>query len=188
MLLDWSTHTTYKLVLLRWNRCVVGVADIDHMNILQAALKAMEGAVAALPSSAPDYMLVDGNQLPKGFSRKCSQTVVRGDSKSTVIAAASILAKACCTDDLNYCNTLQAFWHLVYGHSVLLWWQSLSSSRKFSIANCHSSTHHGCKLLACRLHGFVLNYMQSLLQTQACAGYFSAGLHQAAPNGGCLRG
>ena len=64
------------------------------MNILQAALKAMEGAVAALPHTPPDYLLVDGNQLPKAFSKECSQTVVRGDFKSTVIAAASILAKA----------------------------------------------------------------------------------------------
>ena len=75
-------------------RCVVDVADIDQMNILQAALKAMEGAVAALPHAPPDYLLVDGNQLPKAFSKDCSQTVVRGDSMSTVIAAASILAKA----------------------------------------------------------------------------------------------
>ncbi|KAL3135891.1 hypothetical protein ABBQ32_007444 [Trebouxia sp. C0010 RCD-2024] len=74
--------------------CAVDVANIDEMNILQAALKAMEGAVAALPHTQPDYLLVDGNQLPRGFSRECSQTVVRGDSKSTVIAAASILAKA----------------------------------------------------------------------------------------------
>lgn len=73
---------------------MVDVADIDEMNILQAALKAMEGAVAALPHPPPDYLLVDGNQLPRGFSRGCSQAVVRGDSKSTVIAAASILAKA----------------------------------------------------------------------------------------------
>ena len=75
-------------------RCVIDVADIDQMNILQAALKAMEGAVAALPGTSPDYLLVDGNQLPKAFSKDCSQTVVRGDSRSTVIAAASILAKA----------------------------------------------------------------------------------------------
>ena len=74
-------------------RCVVDVAAIDHINILQAALKAMEGAVSALPCSPPDYLLVDGNQLPKAFSKESSQTVVRGDSKSTVIAAASILAK-----------------------------------------------------------------------------------------------
>ncbi len=84
-------------------RCVVDAAAIDEMNILQAALRAMEGAVTALPCSPPDYCLVDGNQLPKAFSKESSQTAVRGDSKSTVIAAASILAKVCnlfpaCTD------------------------------------------------------------------------------------------
>lgn len=73
--------------------CVVDVAAIDQMNILQAALRAMEGAITALPCSPPDYLLVDGNQLPVAFSKDSSQTVVRGDSKSTVIAAASILAK-----------------------------------------------------------------------------------------------
>lgn len=80
--------------VLQLCRCVIDVADIDQMNILQAALKAMEGAVTALPCASPDYLLVDGNQLPKAFSKDCSQTVVRGDSRSTVIAAASILAKA----------------------------------------------------------------------------------------------
>lgn len=74
-------------------RCVVDVAAIDQMNILQAALRAMEGAVAALPCSPPDYLLVDGNQVPGAFSKESSQPIVRGDSKSTVIAAASILAK-----------------------------------------------------------------------------------------------
>ncbi|KAL0022093.1 hypothetical protein WJX79_007380 [Trebouxia sp. C0005] len=73
--------------------CVVDVAAIDQMNILQAALRAMEGAVAALPCSPPDYLLVDGNQVPGAFSKESSQPIVRGDSKSTVIAAASILAK-----------------------------------------------------------------------------------------------
>lgn len=80
-----------RLALSR--RCVVDVAAIDQMNILQAALRAMEGAITALPCSPPDYLLVDGNQLPVAFSKDSSQTVVRGDSKSTVIAAASILAK-----------------------------------------------------------------------------------------------
>ena len=74
-------------------RGVVDVAAIDQMNILQAALRAMEGAVTALACSPPDYLLVDGNQLPGAFSKDSSQTVVRGDSTSTVIAAASILAK-----------------------------------------------------------------------------------------------
>lgn len=74
-------------------RCVIHVQEIDELNILQAALKAMEGAVFALPNDKPDFTLVDGTQLPKGFQQELCQTVVKGDTKSTVIAAASILAK-----------------------------------------------------------------------------------------------
>ena len=85
-------HMLYDRIALSC-RCVVDVAAIDQMNVLQATLRAMEGAVTALPCSPPDYLLVDGNQLPRAFSKDSSQTVVRGDSKSTVIAAASILAK-----------------------------------------------------------------------------------------------
>ena len=74
-------------------RCVIDVQEIDELNILQAALKAMEGAVYALPNEKPDFTLIDGTRLPKGFQRELCQTVVKGDTKSTVIAAASILAK-----------------------------------------------------------------------------------------------
>lgn len=41
------------------------VEVIDGINILQAALKAMVEAVDALPTGYPDYVLVDGNRLPK---------------------------------------------------------------------------------------------------------------------------
>jgi ribonuclease HII len=43
---------------------VVEADEIDSINILQAALKAMEGAAAGLPTR-PDFLLVDGNRLPK---------------------------------------------------------------------------------------------------------------------------
>jgi ribonuclease HII len=43
---------------------VIEVGEIDTINILQATLKAMEGAAAGLPTQ-PDYLLVDGNRLPK---------------------------------------------------------------------------------------------------------------------------
>lgn len=49
-------------------RCVIGEKEIDTINILQAALKAMVGATEALPSKA-DYVLVDGNHLPKVWLR-----------------------------------------------------------------------------------------------------------------------
>lgn len=63
---------------------------IDEINILQATFRAMEQAVARL-EVRPDLALVDGNREPKlGMPVK---TVVKGDSLSASIAAASILAK-----------------------------------------------------------------------------------------------
>ncbi len=66
------------------------VAEIDIHNILQATLMAMARAVAELPVKA-DYALVDGNQEP---ILSCPlETVVKGDTRSVSIAAASIVAK-----------------------------------------------------------------------------------------------
>ncbi len=66
------------------------VDEIDSLNILQATLKAMARAVAALPRR-PDIALVDGNRAPALDCRV--QCVVGGDGKSLSIAAASIVAK-----------------------------------------------------------------------------------------------
>lgn len=64
---------------------------IDEINILQATLRAMKTAVEELEVQ-PNLILIDGN---KSFSvnDKEIKTIVRGDSKSFSIAAASILAK-----------------------------------------------------------------------------------------------
>ncbi len=72
----------------------VGLADaaeIDDINILRATHRAMARAVSSLPGGVPDHALVDG--LPvKGLP--CSSTaIVKGDAKSFLIAAGSILAK-----------------------------------------------------------------------------------------------
>ncbi|KIC13706.1 ribonuclease HII [Leisingera sp. ANG-Vp] len=67
------------------------VEEIDSLNILRASHLAMERAVAAL-DPAPDYLLIDGNLIPKGLSLP-SEAVVKGDAKSLSIAAASIVAK-----------------------------------------------------------------------------------------------
>ncbi len=66
------------------------VAEIDEMNILQASLLAMQRAVAGL-SVVPDFVLVDGNRTP-GFACE-SEWLIKGDTKSDVIKAASIIAK-----------------------------------------------------------------------------------------------
>ncbi len=72
--------------------CVASVDEktIDEINILQADFVAMRKAVAGLSVKA-DFALVDGNQYPHtGVDELC---IVKGDSKSPSIAAASILAK-----------------------------------------------------------------------------------------------
>ncbi len=64
--------------------------EIDDINILNAALLAMKRAVDKL-SEVPDMILVDGNKTFK--TEIPSVAVVKGDSLSANIAAASILAK-----------------------------------------------------------------------------------------------
>jgi ribonuclease HII len=88
--------------------------EIDRINILEATLKGMTEATAALaaklssasasaskavaaaggPSSPvqPSLVLVDGNRLPKSILQP-AEFVIKGDSKSYSIAGASILAK-----------------------------------------------------------------------------------------------
>ena len=65
--------------------------EIETLNILEATYLAMNRAVEAL-SIKPDFCLIDGNRTPKGLEIPCA-TVVKGDAKSSSIAAASILAK-----------------------------------------------------------------------------------------------
>ena len=64
--------------------------EIDEINILQATYLAMERAIAQL-GVRPEQLLIDGNRA-KDFGIP-AQTVVKGDSLSASIAAASVLAK-----------------------------------------------------------------------------------------------
>ncbi len=64
--------------------------EIDEINILQATFLAMRRAFAGLEIK-PDIALVDGNK--KSGLDIAEQTIVKGDSKSANIAAASIIAK-----------------------------------------------------------------------------------------------
>lgn len=71
----------------------IGFADhkeIDEINILQATYLAMERAMAQL-AVKPELALIDGNRA-KDFGLPV-QTVIKGDSLSASIAAASVLAK-----------------------------------------------------------------------------------------------
>ncbi|PSF14359.1 ribonuclease HII [Marinobacter fuscus] len=64
--------------------------EIDQINIYQATMLAMQRAVDGL-STAPEYVLVDGNRCPKW--RWPSEPVVKGDARVEAISAASIIAK-----------------------------------------------------------------------------------------------
>ena len=64
--------------------------EIDEINILQATFLAMKRAIEQLKGKA-DFALIDGNR-ETDFGVPC-QTVVKGDSRSANIAAASVLAK-----------------------------------------------------------------------------------------------
>ncbi len=74
--------------------CQVGVAsveEIDSLNILQASLLAMKRAILKLKVT-PDLCLVDGNQRIPNLAIE-QETMIKGDSRSIQIAAASIVAK-----------------------------------------------------------------------------------------------
>lgn len=74
---------------------IVSAREIEQLNILQASLLAMKRAVLDCANNTgsihPDYLLIDGNQnVPMQLPQ---QTLVKGESKSASIAAASIIAK-----------------------------------------------------------------------------------------------
>jgi len=66
------------------------VEEIDKINILQASLLAMKRAVDCL-TAKPDFLLVDGKfPVPLFIPQK---SLIKGESRSASIAAASIVAK-----------------------------------------------------------------------------------------------
>lgn len=74
-----------------WAIAHVWIEEIDRLNIHYASLTAMHRAITALPVP-PEFVLIDGNVLPKELPMP-GQAIVKGDSLSLSIAAASILAK-----------------------------------------------------------------------------------------------
>ena len=75
---------------LAWGICFVDEGTIDQINILQATLRAMAGAIGQLDPK-PDLALIDGNRV--GDFGVEAVPIVKGDARVAQIAAASILAK-----------------------------------------------------------------------------------------------
>lgn len=101
-----ARESLYELILMS-AKTGIGIAtvqEIDRLNILQATMLAMQRAVSLL-GVAPDVALIDGNKAPKLACK--TQTLVKGDSISLSIAAASIIAKV--TRDRIMCELAQQF-------------------------------------------------------------------------------
>ncbi len=81
---------TIKKEAIAYSVAFASVEEIDEINILEATLLAMRRALEGL-SIKPDFLLIDGN-CSRDFPIP-AKAVVKGDSLSPSIAAASILAK-----------------------------------------------------------------------------------------------
>ncbi len=79
-----------KTDAVAWAVGVAEVEEIEVLNIYHASLLAMRRAVEGL-KPAPDFILVDARKIPDCAAPQ--RGVVRGDSLSASIAAASIIAK-----------------------------------------------------------------------------------------------
>ncbi|TAL16971.1 ribonuclease HII [bacterium] len=75
---------------IAWGIGLAGPEEIDALNILRASLLAMERAISQL-GRPPDFILVDG--IHRVGSDLPQKTLIKGDSLSASVAAASILAK-----------------------------------------------------------------------------------------------
>ena len=98
-LTDKKRRELFPLIQEQAIACGIGFAteqEIDEINILQATFLAMQRALDQL-TVKPDLALIDGNRQ-KDFGIPV-KTVVKGDSLSANIAAASVLAKVT-RDDL----------------------------------------------------------------------------------------
>lgn len=75
---------------IEYGIAMIDAATIDAINILQATHRAMNKALQKI-IPIPDHALVDGNRVPSLIIPQTA--LVKGDSRSYSIAAASVLAK-----------------------------------------------------------------------------------------------
>jgi len=115
--------------------------EIDRINILRAALRAMRMAVDGL-SVTPEHILIDG---PEPIEHTIPQTPIKkGDNLSRVIAAASIIAKV--TRDRMMCDLERKYpqfkfsVHKGYGTEL-----HLSELAKYGPTAIHRMTFRGVK-------------------------------------------
>ena len=110
------------------------VEEIDEHNILRASYLAMRRALEGL-RRRPDFALIDGKMIPRGLNIP-AQGVVKGDTKSLSIAAASIAAKVA-RDELMVDLAQQ---HPGYGWETNMGYGSKSHMQ--ALQNLGATPHH----------------------------------------------
>ena len=140
-----TAETRERITLELKEHCIayaigeIDAAEIDRINILEATKQAMLIAIGALEPAA-DYVLIDALHL-----KQCSlpqKGIIKGDSLSASIAAASILAKT-------YRDALMCDYHDQYpqygfnshkGYGAAIHWKGLGEHGPCPI---HRMTFHG---------------------------------------------
>lgn len=130
---------------------IVDVAEIDKINILQATLYAMKKAIEAL-ITIPDFVLIDGNQIPD-VNIPC-EAVVKGDELSISIAAASVIAKFTRDEIMDQYHEVYPEYgfnqHKGYGTK-----KHLDALNKFGSTPIHRITFKPCSLVPSREENIV---------------------------------
>ncbi|SEP76683.1 RNase HII [Solimonas aquatica] len=126
------------------------VEEIERLNILHAAMLAMQRAAFAL-SPAPQLCLVDGNRLPAQLP--CAgEAVVQGDAIHAPIMAASILAKVARDHEMKRLDAEYPGYgfaqHKGYGTAV-----HVAALRRQGPSPVHRMSFAPCAQLALQLHG-----------------------------------
>ncbi len=120
-----------------WTIALCDREEIDTLNILKASLRAMEKCVNQT-DPPPDYLLIDGNrEIPSLFMP--SLTVIKGDSLSYSIGAASILAKVYRDEYMTVLHREypEFGWDRNVGYPTISHYEALS---KFGITPYHRTT------------------------------------------------
>ena len=109
---------------------LVDAETIDRINILQAAREAMRQALQALsPTLRPTLALVDGLPVPD-LPCPAQRAIVKGDSLSASIAAASIVAKV-------YRDALMCAWDAEYPEYGFAGHKGYGSARHLAALHAH---------------------------------------------------
>ncbi|MCK6595512.1 MAG: ribonuclease HII [Bacteriovoracaceae bacterium] len=119
--------------------------EIDEVNILQASLLSMRKALLKLKSESNSVVLVDGNKTIKNLPTSLEIfPIVKGDSKSVLIALASIFAK----EYRDYLMGEYAMKYPGYGlenHAGYPTKAHLDAINKLGITDIHRKTFKGVK-------------------------------------------